>query len=283
MKNDLNLSPVETEILILKSVLDSINSMVNHEVMKLSHKDPNSEIRFPTHTHRQFFNIILLDFLQSKLFQTDKHCLESLQDVIANPLLTQNIAPLKIAVVGFQEWLEKDVELSDDGEVHKFWFPSIDSPTLDGNIALQITRSEFIKICGNISKHNALGLDRQAETIQKIFKRNNVAIDLTQALLLMEEFYAHFHEDIFAYHCSTIAEFLNNIGLGIHEYLKPEFEKSITYHWNPHHKMDDYKFTYPANVNNAFARNLYWELMNLVRGKPYMPHFSINNIFKMRY
>jgi len=283
MRTDLHLTARETEVLILKSAMESINSMVNFEMLERSGNDSDTEIRFKSSTDQRYFNIMLVDFLNSKMFQVRTKCLDALQSSFVNPQFGQNLASLRIAVNGFREWLDHYVELAHDGEVRKFWFPSIDSPALNGEIALQITRSEVIEICGNISKHNPLGLDRQATVVKEIFERSKTPIDLTQALLILREFYEQFHDDIFAYHSSTIAEFLNNIRLGIYEYLKPECEASIDRYWSPEHKRELYKFKCPTDVTNPFVQAIYWDLMNDILSRPYMLKFSVNKIFKLRY
>ncbi len=202
----LKLNDLEREIIALKSANSAIDAVLNHEVLTLRHNDPHSEIHFKSYTHRQYFGIMLLDFLNSKLIGVDASCIDALAAVSANPLLAPEVKPLKKPIDAFKAWLDQDVEFEHDGEVRKLWFP-----TLDREIALKISRISCIRICGNISKHNALSLSKQAAVIQDVFDRNNSSIAFTQALLIMKEFYEQFHDGIFAYHDSTIAEFLNNI------------------------------------------------------------------------
>lgn len=68
----IDLTPEEKEILALKATWETVDAMVNYEVLSLSHRDPESEIRFNTPTHGKYFNIMLLDFLHSKIFGLDK-------------------------------------------------------------------------------------------------------------------------------------------------------------------------------------------------------------------
>jgi hypothetical protein len=258
--------------------------MVNYEVLELYHKDPNSEVHFKSRTHRQYFNIILLDFLKLEVFPMKIKCLEGLGHIPADPQFGNEVAALKAATKGFQSWLDQDVQPMDDGnQARKFWFPSLDSDSLDGEIALKIKRSEFIKICGNISKHNPLSLSQQAEVVRRIFERSSVTIDITQALLAMEDFYNLFHDDIFIYHGSTIAEFLNNIRLGIHEYLRQECTDSKSSYWDAGLKTRGYKFRWPRGLKNPFVRTIYWDLMNDILSGTYMKRFSVNKILKLRY
>jgi hypothetical protein len=51
------------------------------------------------------------------------------------------------------------------------------------------------------------------------------------ALLIMEEFYNQFHNDLFNYHISTIVELLNNLRWAIYEYLQPIYSQSTEFFW----------------------------------------------------
>ncbi|OGX34304.1 MAG: hypothetical protein A3I43_04455 [Omnitrophica WOR_2 bacterium RIFCSPLOWO2_02_FULL_50_19] len=170
----------------------------------------------------------------------------------------------------FIDWLEKEVV------VEKIWLPSINLET-----NLSIKRIEFIKICGNISKHNFSRLSGVLYELVKIFKRNRVDLKNEDALLILNEFYEWFHTNIFSYHSSAIAEFLNNIRWGIYEYLLPEFQQAIVFENNGHPRK--YHYTYPNEVKNNFAKSCYWDLMNKIRSKPYMNKFQVTRYLKMRY
>jgi hypothetical protein len=274
----LDLTSEEKEILALKATWEAVNTMVNYEVLSLSHKDPESEIRFNTPTHAKYFNIMLLDFLHSRIFGLNKNCMQSLQDVLRTSAFNEDISSLTDVVGAFNDWLEAGIELEHDGEARAFWFPSVEQ-----DIRLQIKRVEFIKICGNISKHNILGLDRQAKTMGRILKRNEVDIELTQALLIMEEFYEQFHRNILMYHSSVIAEFWNNLLWAIYEYLRPLYMQSVEWYWDEPHRLRAYRYDFPDKITNSYVRQIFWGLMNDVRSEPYMPRFAVTRYLKMRY
>ena len=274
-----DLSCGEREILLLRATMESINSMVNHSVFKFYYKDPDSSVLFLTNIHQQYFSILLTDFLSLETFAPRKADLfEQLQEVCKNPCYNMKTTALALSANSFTDWLKQDVEFEHDGETRKLWFPSIKK-----EIALKITRMEFIRICGNVSKHNPLGLNRQAAAIRKIFDSNRIDISLTDALLIMDEFYEQFHNDLFIYHSSTIAEFLNNLRWAIYEYLQPLFSKSIEHYWNDGLKMEAYRYHYPENVNNEYIRAVFWNLMDDVRSKPFIPRFKVTRYLKMRY
>ncbi len=258
----------EKEILVLKAVMDSIGSMVNHEVITLYHNDPHSEIRFETSIHQKYFNIILVDFLSTPILDKKK-CLSALQVIINNPKYNPNTQPLKQAVESFQEWLNQKINWELFDETRKLWFPSINQ-----EVELKITRNEYICICGNIVKHNPQALTRQAKTIKEIFEKSGVKIKLNQVLLAMEEFSEQFHDQMFNYHSSMIAEFLNNILWAIHEYLQPSYEKSNKSYWENGEFFQRYEC--PDSIKDDYIKEIFWNLINDLRSKPYMVRFKVS-------
>jgi hypothetical protein len=266
-------SGIEQEVIILKAVKELIDSMVNFELMSLEGNDPDSNIGFKSITHQRFFNIILVDFLSC----TDKKgpikqtsYLGGLREIINNPYFDENnsVHNLKVATQEFKEWIEQEVKVD-------VWLPSIDKDT-----GLKILRLDFLKMTGDISKHNYLRAIGVAEDLQKILLKSGITVDINEALLALAEFYERFHTDILGYHSSTIAEFLNNIRWGIYDYLQPKFKKRIVWEGgNP----PKYHYIYPKEIKSKFAKACYWELMNEVLREPYMRKFKVNRWFKLRY
>jgi hypothetical protein len=275
-----NLNNAEKEILILKAVWESIHSMLNYQVVNLNHNDPNSQIGFKSSIHKKFFNIILVDFLNATIFGIGKTCLDALKDVSENPQFNLEVTSLQNATRNFDKWLNQEIELKNkhDGEKRDFWFPTINQA-----ICLKITRKEFIEVCGNISKHNPFVLNRVANKIITIFSRNAVTIDISEALLLMGEFYEQFHDDLFSYHCSTIAEFLNNLRWSIFEYLQPLYNQFLEDYMHEKFKERKYPYNIPINLKIPYAREIFWNLMNDVRSEPYMPKFEVTPHLKGMY
>jgi len=266
---------IEKEIIYLKAIKQLIDEMVNFEVIKLLGEDPHSEIRFKSMIHQKYFNIMLVDFLScsdTKILGEQQPYLKALTSICNAPHFNKNnsIKSLSKSTKSFTDWLNKEFT------VKKIWLPSID---LEAD--LSIKRIEFIKICGNISKHNFSRLSGVIKDLVAIFKRNNIALKNEDALVILEEFYEWFHTNILSYHSSAIAEFLNNIRWDIYEYLRPEYNESIVYEKNhPHQK---YRYTFPKGVKNKFAKECYWNLMNEIRSKPYMKKFKVTKYLKMRY
>jgi hypothetical protein len=273
----------EQEVIVLKAVWELIDEMVNYEMFLRLTRIADVELRFNTMTHQRLFNVILVDFLsqpsswpfeldsppagtaasqRSILFHFSRIC----DDPKLNPA---GGAALRLPLDAFTGWLETECE------VKKVWLPSINLET-----DIKLKRIAFIKICGNIGKHNFTRLSANVGAIREILKANGTEIEPDEGYLVIPEFYEWFHTNVFSYHSSAIAEFLNNIRWAIYDYLRPEFERSFT--------KDDpaslaYRFVYPTDCRLPVAQTMYWDLMNAVRTEPYMPRFEVTRFLKMRY
>ena len=270
----MTLSDVEEEVILLKAVWELIDSMVNFEMLKLYGEDPNSNILFETMTHQRFFNIVLVDFLSrtdKRAFIKQTSYLGALKKISKSPNFDVNgsVASLSRVTHQFSDWLEQEIE------VHKIWMPSIDTET-----TLRLSRMAFLKMCGNISKHNFLRLIRVAEELREILSRSGISVELDKALLALDDFYQWFHTDILNYHASTIAAFLNDIRWGIFEYLQPQFHRSIV--WESR-DPPNYHYEYPKGVTSRLAQEYYWAIMNDVRSPPYVRRFQVTKWLKLRY
>ena len=258
-------SIIEREVICLRSAQELLDLMVNYEMLELLGSDPNVTVMFKTSIHQKYFIILLLDFLSpasNRVTGDSQSCLEAIQAICKAPSFNENrkIDSLTLAVSEFSEWLQQEVRV-------KTWLPSIE---VDSTLSLR--RSDFIKLCGNISKHNFSRLSGVADDLLGIFKKNRINVDFRRVLLTLGDFYQRFHSDILNYHGSTIAEFLNNIRLGIYEYLQPEYTRSLVIEGGDPPK---YRYMFPQGVTEGFAENCYWELMNWVRSGPYMRKFQV--------
>jgi hypothetical protein len=196
--------------------------------------------------------------------------LAGLKSICKNPSFNIDncVKSLYKATHRFDKWLEQRVEVD-------VWLPSIDKKT-----TIEISRESFLKMCGNISKHNFLRLGIVANELKEILGKSSRPIEIDDALLSLADFYKRFHSDIFNYHSSTIAEFLNNIRWGIYEYLQPEFRHSIVWEGVDPPK---YRYTYPEMVTTKLARECYWEIMNEVLDPPYVRRFEVTKWLKLCY
>jgi hypothetical protein len=275
MTAEIDLNGAEREVIALRAVWESIDAIVNYEIMNLHHNDPDSEVSFNSMTHQKYFSIGLVDLLSAPkpdAFGFRACALGVTQSICDQPFfeVNQSANRLREAISSFVDWLRVERRFED------VWL---------SNISLQVDlimrREEFIKICGDISKHNFARLVRRALSIQDILLRSGKKLSLQDSILAIDNFYAWFHDDIMQYHASTIAEFLNNIRWGIYEYLSPEYSRSVVR--DRPQEPELYRYTIPQEISDPVARDCYWEMMNNVSSRPYMPRFVVSKYFKMRY
>jgi hypothetical protein len=96
-------------------------------------------------------------------------------------------------------------------------------------------------------------------------------IGMEDALLTLDDFYWRFHSSALDAHVGTMAEHLNNIRWGIHEYLQPEYRRSLV--WEAKN-YPVYRYDCPEEVTSGFVQQCYWELMEGVREEPRMRRFK---------
>ena len=267
------MNATEKEVIYLTAVIELLKSMVNHELMAVVGEDSHKNVQFKTMTHQQLFFIALVDFLS----QTDAKApvppipyLGALRAISNTPSFDVNnsVAGLKAAVDAFTGWLQQEIAVDT-------WLSSID---IQANI--RINRYLLLKITGNLSKHNTLRSVGVAEELQHLLNKIGQPVELYQAMLIQEDIYEKFHDDVCAYHASTIAEFLNGLYWGIQNYLKPEYVRSYTPEGN---ESPRYKFLYPEGLKHPYAKTCYWNLMNQVRSGPIFEPFTVTEHLKGNY
>lgn len=267
------LTPVESEVILLRAVWELVDEAVNRSMLAIHGESPECEVRFHTPLHQRYFNIVLVDLLA----ETDPDApvaktgfIEGLANVAEAPHLASYEAAdsMRRAVQEFRLWLDQEVRV-------EAWFNSIGV-----TVNLTLPRRQFIRMTGNLSKHGFLRTYRVAKQLQQLLARSGVQVSVEQASLALSEFYDRFHNDILNYHSSTIAESLNNMRWGIYEYLRPVFDKSFA--WGPD-GPPMYQYSYPAGVEHAYAKQVFWDMMNDVRSPPYIERFGVHRWVKLRY
>ena len=266
-------TPVEWELVRLKALTESLDSMLNHSVLNLRGTDPDTEIVFTAPIHQRLFNILLVDFLakpDEAIVGFDGSYLEVLLEICRAPSIgdLDSISDLAEVAEFLNSWLNTEIEVT------------VSLPSVEQETNLAIHRHEFIGITGNISKHNFARLTRVSKKLVGIFKRNDLEISFHQALTTLDEFYERFHDDILNYHASALAEMLNRVRWCIHSYLEPLFEVSYV------PDLADparYRYRYPEEVRHEFARSCFSNLMNEVRRRPFIRPFKAPWYLKKRY
>jgi hypothetical protein len=284
------MNEVEQECIVLNSVWQMINDMVNWAMFVKHDRVEPTNMMFETSEHARLFIILLGDFLsQLRAFRgqpiplglrappsnarpSELTFLYYLKQVCANPQLGSDTSDLQQTVAVFATWLE--------GE---FVAPGVNLHAINVVADLRVSRYRYLKICGDIAKHNLARLATNVAHIQKLLNDSGHAVSEQDAYLAVENFFEWFHNDIFIYHSSQIAEFLNNILWQIFDYLQSEYARS----WHRPEDVDRdsliYRYRYPVGCNEPLARAMYWDLMNRVRAKPWVHRFVVHDAFKRRY
>jgi len=277
-KDEIELSDIEKEISILLAAIQSIKSMVNREVLMFSNDFNSMEIKPNTLSSSTLFSILLVDFISppNNTFSKARSYLDALSQICQNPNFNHNntLPALRNAVEEFDSWL------SHEAHFENIWLPSINK-----ELNLSMKREDLIYICGNISKHNQLRLDRVVGRILKILQKEEPNLKTAETFPVINDFYEWFHTDIFHYHLTKICEHLNNIIWGIQAYLMPEFNRSYTVKEAMSKKsgIEVYEYQYPKNVISTLGQFYYWELMNEIRAKPYINRFQTSKYLQGRY
>jgi hypothetical protein len=279
----LRYNAIEEESIVLKAIWDLAQDCMNYSIF-CNFSDPANVTLLPnTRNDLRLFNILVGDFLSVPKAGTlglpgipatahgaDRTYLAYLRRVVSNPQLARGRERLIAEPTErFAAWLEADFT------VENVWLSNV-SIELD----MTMTRLESIKICSNIAKHNFSRLSTDVDKIRAILARNGRSVTEEEAYILLPDFYEWFHTHIFAYHTSQIGEMLNNVLWGMYDYLLNEFARAYR-----KTKPDDieYRYDVPREIREGLAKAMYWDLMNDVRRKPYMPRFQADLSLTGRY
>ena len=275
-----SLNEIEREAIILNAVCHLIDDMLNYGMVVEEWSPDWSNIMFRTSAHSRLFNILLGDLLsipnpkKGGLMPFDlppppedgdgshRTYLHFLKSVCDDPKLAPATAQLSEAVSAFASWL--------DGYtiIEKVWFSSMDL-----ELDMKVQRIKALKMTGDIGKHNFTRLEGVVKSFQSTLEANGHVKTMEECYLALPEFQEWFYDHAFVYQSSQIAEFLSAIIWEIHYYLQPEYDHSTVFWFDEKMHMQMYKFEPPAGLNQSFAKAMHWDLLNMVRRRPYLPRF----------
>ncbi|WP_331375141.1 hypothetical protein [Sinorhizobium chiapasense] len=284
------MNDTEREAIILNSAWEMIDGMVNWAMFVKTDRVETSNLLFETRQHARLFAILLADFLSEiKAFKgdpvplglrnapsgarpSDLTFLFHLRQVCAAPKLGKEPGELSSAIEAFASWLEGSF-ITEGVNLHSI------------NLAadLRVARFRYLKICGDIAKHNLARLATNVRHIRKILEEAGHPISEQDGYLAVETFCEWFHENIFMYHSSQIAEYLNNIRWAIYRYLQPEFVRSWHRTNIPGADFPAYSYRVPSEITEPVAVAMYWEAMNRSRKPPYVQQFRLHDHAKEIY
>lgn len=266
---------LEYEATILNTAWGMIDGMVNHNIFVKQELCGKSNLIFKSDIHARLFVILLIDFLSSVKFaqaniktpnSDSRPILDHLKKVCQRPKLGSDLSDLNKTVSEFQSWLETKITSN-----------SVNLSLIDVYADLEVERYRYIKMCGNIAKHNPARLDRVIDSIRKLLKNSGHCVGWDEAFYGLEQFFDWFFNGMFKFHSNHIAEFLNNIRWYMFLYLRDEYTRS----WHQTNEYyGDYGYHIPEAINDSVARTMYWDLMNRVRTRSYIPHYILDEAYR---
>lgn len=272
----------ETEAIVLHTIWDMIDDMVNYEIFAKDHPLTDVVLKFRSMTHMRMFNILVGDFLgqprrpppfglpepSQNARPADQTHLLYLRSICDAPQLGSEAHLIAEPLSNFADWLEEEAT------VESVWLSNIEL-----ELTIKAQRLRLFKLCGDIAKHSPLRLSQTISGIKNLIASNGHEVDDRKAFLALSNFYEWFHHDFFAYHSSAIAEHLNNLRIGIYAYLEDEYRRSF-------HEVEPkpmYRFRIPTEIVDPVAKEMYWGVMNKVRGGLFVPQFKVWRYVKLRY
>jgi hypothetical protein len=284
------MNDTEREVIILNSAWEMIDGMVNWAMFVKNDSSGPTNQTFESHQHSRLFVILLGDFLSeirrfkgepvpfglkpapSKARPSDLTFLFHLRQVCTTPHLGNDASSLNQSIEVFADWLEAE-----------FVTNGVNLHAIDVIANLKIARYRYLKMCGDIAKHNLARLATNARHLRKLLENAGHSVSEQQAYLAIENFFEWFHDDIFIYHSSQIVEFLNNIRWAIYEYLQLEFRRSFYLTDKATRDFPIYSYRVPAEIVEPVALAMYWDAMNRSRSRPYFQRFVVTDALKRRY
>lgn len=262
---------IEYESTILNTAWGMIDGMVNHEIFDKQELRGTPILVFTSNIHAKMFVILLTDFLSPVKFDQsniktpngdNKPILDHLKAVCQRPKLGADLTDLNKTVSEFQSWLGAKITAN-----------SVNLSTIDVYPDIEVERNRYIKMCGNIAKHNPARLDRVIHNFRKLLKNSGHCVGWDEAYFGLKQFFERFFNDMFKFHSNHIAEFLNNIRWYMFLYLRDEYIRS----WHRTNEYyGDYGYHIPEAINDSVARTMYWDLMNRVRTEPYISRYILD-------
>ena len=264
--NEFNLSSKEEEIIILKNALDIINNAVNCRMFDFLGNPPQEAIAKTT-VHSRLFLILLVDFLSgtSSILQNNKNYYEHLLDICKYNNV-ENIGKLKQSLSTFNNWISEKIIIK-----------QITLKSSKDSFDITIGRQDLVQICGNICKHNITNLSWRIEKLKKIIGEAKKDVSTSDIIASLYELYDMFTTDYLDIQTTIWVELLNNIRIGILQYLKPTFNQSIVYDKDIKGK---YHYEYPIYISSPLAKEFFWNLMDDVRINFFIKDFKSSEIIK---
>ena len=263
------LNDYEIEVIMLNSIIDSIDECINNSIFELIGEE-KKQILFETNYNQNYFNVQLVDFFsesKNSITNMKENSLDFLERLLISPKLNNKIEyrqlqnPIKI----MKNWYNSNTSLS------------VNFTDIEKEVTLKLSRQDIVRICGNMTKHSIQHLTYIQKQLKNLLIENDVNIEGVDVRLLMNAFYSKFNTDYLLRYSSNIAKMLNDIRWSLYYYLLPVYDKSFILDKKEPPK---YSYIYPENINSEYSKSIFWELMNKISHRPVVPLFDILDSFK---
>jgi len=260
---------LDREVIVLAATTELIDTMVNLGLFALlgegEHRQPMPHSR----VDKAFFSISLVDFLSG----TDEACGVGRQPYLAH-LAAVCDAPslgdatsLHLVVEDLRDWLRCRIK------IEGVWLPSLDIET-----TLAPTRVDWLRTCGDLSKHNVLRSGGTAKMIQSWLDEQGHAVGLHDILLALPEIQDWLDDNVLSHQIIVLTQRLNALRWAIHDYLYPYFLQA----YKPS-EDGAYMFALPIGLTERYPKARCRELLNWMRKGPIMPRFTVDPVFLEHY
>lgn len=264
---DPTLSGPEREVVVLASVMGIIDDMVNHVIFSFPGSDTTLQPFPETSTTRAYFALRLSDFLS----QTDEHIgiaklpyLRHLTQIVESPSLG-DATGLRAGVEQFVAWLNEKKTFA------KVWLSTLSIET-----SLTPSRLSWLKVTGNLQKHDALRSGGTADDIVKWLQEQGHTIDRMDVLGALDDFREWLTEDALSAYIPKLGFLLNELRWETFEYLRPYYRRHHSVELDEALHLHRDRFTADPRITTPFACGQRHALLNWVRKEPIVRRFSID-------
>lgn len=261
------LSDAEREVIVLASVMGIIDDMVNYIIFSFPGRDTTLQSLPQTSTTKAYFALRLSDFLS----QTDRNIgiaeipyLRHLAQIVESPSLGEATG-LRASVKQFADWLNEKKTFA------KVWLSTLDIET-----SLTPSRLSWLKVTGNLQKHDALRSSGTADDIAKWLQEQGHTVDRMDVLGALDDFREWLTEDALSAYIPKLGFLLNELRWETFEYLRPYYRKHHVTEWDNAFRLHRDRFTPDPRITAPFACGQRHVLLNWVRKGPIVSRFSID-------
>ena len=261
------LSGPEREVVVLASIMGIIDDMVNHTIFSFPGSGTTLQPFPKTSTMRAYFVLRLSDFLS----QTDQNIgiaeipyLRHLTQIAEDPSLG-DATGLRASVKQFVDWLNEKKEFA------KVWLSTLDIQT-----SLIPSRLSWLKVTGNLQKHDALRSSGTAEDIVKWLIEQGHTVDRMEVLGALDDFREWLTEDALSAYIPKLGFLLNDLRWETFGYLRSYYQRHHVIEWDNALQFHRYRFTPDPRITTPFACAQRHALLKWVRKEPIVSRFSID-------